>query len=150
MSSLRRMVVTTTVALLTLGAAHATKEGVDGYKGWRSADAVKERTAPVGKVYLEGDEIPNAAPAVASVSSGPRTGEQIYNTACMACHGTGAAGAPKLGDKAAWAPRIKQGPEVLWNHLLNGLNAMPAKGMCMDCSDDELKAVLAHMTDAAK
>lgn len=155
MSTLRRIVVTASVALLTLGLTvqASSTEGVKGYKGWRSTEAVRERTAPVGGVYVEGDDIPNPAPAVATAggSSGePRGAEQIYNTACMACHASGAAGAPILGDTAAWKPRLAKGEDALWNSLMNGLNAMPAKGMCMDCSEDELKNVLDYMIAKAK
>lgn len=149
MSLLRHALIALTVAALTAGLA-VQASGEAKTKSWRSPEAVKERTAPVGKVYVEGDDIPNPAPAVAAVASGPRSGEQVYNGACSACHGAGVAGAPKLGDKAAWAPRIKTGEAALMNSLMNGKNAMPAKGMCMDCSDDEFKAVLAYMTDSAK
>lgn len=133
---------------VSLGAL-ATSDGVQSYKGWRSEAAQKARTAPVGQVYKEGDEIPNAAPVLA-VATGPRSGEQIYNASCMGCHATGAAGAPKRGDKAAWAARVKKGDAALMNSLNNGLNAMPAKGMCMDCSADELKGVLTFMLETSK
>ena len=148
MSWLRQMTVIATVALLS-GVTVQAVSSEPAKKSWRSTESQRERTAPVGKVYAEGDEIPNPAPVVA-VSTGPRSGEQVYNTACAACHGAGVAGAPKLADKAAWAPRIKQGNDALWASLTNGKNAMPPKGMCMDCSEDELKAVLAYITDAAK
>lgn len=149
MSLLRHMTVIATVAMLS-GFTVQAMSSEQASKSWRSEASQRERTAPVGKVYAEGDEIPNPAPAVAAASSGPRTGEQVYNTACAACHGAGVAGAPKFADKAAWAPRIKQGPDVLWTSLNSGKNAMPPKGMCMDCSEDELKSVLAYMVDGAK
>ena len=66
------------------------------------------------------------------------------------CHGAGVAGSPKFGDKAAWAPRIKEGEATLVNHALHGYNAMPAKGACPSCSDAEIKAAVEHMIDAAK
>lgn len=147
--SLRQIAIAAVAALVVVGVATANSDGVKSYKGWRSAESVAARTAPVGKVYVEGDEIPNAAP-VLTVAAGPRTGEAIYKTTCSACHATGAAGAPKLGDKAAWAPRVKKGDVALMTSLKNGINAMPPKGMCMDCSDDELKSVLAHLLAAAK
>lgn len=151
MSLLRQMTVMATVAMLTgltvatVQAATADQAG----KSWRSEASQRERTAPVGKVYVEGDDIPNPAPAVVA-SSGPRTGEAVFNGACSACHTAGVAGAPKYGDKAAWAPRVKQGEAALWTSLTNGKNAMPPKGMCMDCSEDELKAVLAYMIAPVK
>ena len=148
MSLLRQMAVIATVTMLT-GVTFQAAVADQGSKSWRSEAAQRERTAPVGKVYVEGDDIPNPAPAVVA-STGPRTGEAVYNTACAACHGAGVAGAPKFADKAAWTPRIKQGDAALWTSLTSGKNAMPPKGMCMDCSEDELKAVLAYMVDAAK
>lgn len=69
-----------------------------------------------------------------------------YNKSCGACHNTGAAGAPKKGDKAAWAARIKQGDAVLLGHVKNGFKAMPPKGLCMDCSDADFKALIKFMS----
>lgn len=148
MNLLRQMAVAAAAAVL-IGVSFQVAVADADSKSWRSEASQRERTQPVGKVYVEGDDIPNPAPAVVT-SSEPRTGEQVYNTACAACHGAGVAGAPKLADKAAWAPRIKAGNDALWASLTNGKNAMPPKGMCMDCSEDELKAVLAYVVDAAK
>ena len=76
-------------------------------------------------------------------------GAAIYQQACVACHATGVAGAPKLGDKAAWAPRIAQGIEVLQQHAINGYQGstgvMPAKGGRADLSDDAVKAAVEYM-----
>jgi len=146
--NLRQMAVAAAAAVLIGVSLQAAVAGQDS-KSWRSEASQRERTAPVGKVYVEGDDIPNPAPAVVA-NSGPRSGEQVYNGACAGCHAAGVAGAPKFGDKAAWAPRIKAGDDALWNSLMNGKNAMPPKGMCMDCSEDELKAVLAYVVDASK
>ncbi len=76
--------------------------------------------------------------------------ETIYNTKCMACHATGAAGAPKLGDKEAWAPRIATGIDALLANATNGKNAMPPKGACMDCTADDLKAVIEYMVSQSQ
>ena len=73
-------------------------------------------------------------------------GEAVYNSGCMACHMPGVAGAPKLGDVAAWEPRIAKGMETLYDSGINGLApGMPARGMCFTCSDDELNAVVDYM-----
>ena len=77
-------------------------------------------------------------------------GAEIYNTKCMACHASGAAGAPKLGDKEAWAPRIATGMDALVASVINGKNAMPPKGACMDCSDDDIKAAVEHMVTSSQ
>ena len=71
-------------------------------------------------------------------------GETIYKQSCFACHDTGAAGAPKRGDKTAWAPRIVQGPAVLYNASLKGLNAMPPRGSS-NASDEDIKAAVDYL-----
>jgi len=76
--------------------------------------------------------------------------EAIYKSKCFACHGTGAAGAPKVGDKAAWAPRIAKGMDTLLQNAKNGINAMPPKGTCMDCTDEQLKSTIEYMISQSK
>ena len=71
-------------------------------------------------------------------------GETIYKQSCFACHDTGSAGAPKRGDKTAWAPRIVQGPAVLYNASLKGLNAMPPRGSS-NASDEDIKAAVDYL-----
>ncbi len=98
---------------------------------------------------------PVAAPAPATPAPvAARSGKQVYDTACFACHATGAAGAPKLGDKAAWGPRIAQGMDTLVSHAINGFQGqtgvMPPKGTCAACSNDELKAAVKYMVDNSK
>lgn len=104
-------------------------------------DAIAERIKPVGDVYLAGSE------PVAVVPTGPRDGATVYGTFCTACHSTGVSGAPKTGNADDWAPRIAQGRDLLNDHAINGFNAMPAKGSCMDCSDDEIIAAIDHMIE---
>ncbi|MBL4567877.1 MAG: cytochrome c5 family protein [Porticoccus sp.] len=106
---------------------------------------MSERLAPAGEIVLEKD-VASAAP-VASVSSGPRSGEDVFKTKCTACHSSGAAGAPKVGVAAAWADRIAQGMDTLYANAINGIRGMPAKGLCMDCSDDEMKAAVDYILD---
>ena len=107
--------------------------------------AIEGRIKPVGGNCMVGDSSCAAAAAVAS--SGPRSGEDVYNAACMACHTTGAGGAPKLGDAVAWADRIAKGTDALHNSGLNGVagTAMMAKGGCMNCSDEEVIAAVDFM-----
>jgi cytochrome c5 len=80
-------------------------------------------------------------------------GKNLYSTACVACHGAGIAGAPKFGDKAAWAPRVKQGSAALYEHAIKGFQGkagmMPPKGGS-SASDDEVKAAVDYMAAAAK
>ena len=77
-------------------------------------------------------------------------GQKVYQAACQACHAAGVAGAPKLGDKEAWAPRIAKGEDALLASVNNGLNAMPPKGTCFACSDADLKAAIEYMVAESK
>ncbi|NSL53507.1 c-type cytochrome [Uliginosibacterium aquaticum] len=110
----------------------------------------EEKTAeliqPVARV-----ELAATAPAEAAATGGaPKSGEQVVAQVCGACHSTGAAGAPKIGDKAAWAPRIAQGLSTLVASVTNGKNAMPARGGNPALSDEELKAAVDYLVKQAK
>ena len=105
-----------------------------------SQSAIAERIAPVGEVYLDGEIAVTSAST--SEPSGPRSGEKIYQTYCIACHSTGAAGAPIKGNAKQWQPRVAQGTDILLQHAISGFNAMPARGTCSDCSDDEMAATV--------
>jgi cytochrome c5 len=119
---------------------------------------VNERIEPFGRLVLDGetvaDEADVAAVVGAEVAPALLTGPQVYNAACIACHGGGIAGAPKTGDKAAWAPRIAAGMDSLNNNALNGLTGaagfMPPKGGRSDLSDEEIIAAVQYLTDQAK
>lgn len=76
-------------------------------------------------------------------------GEQVFQGTCQACHGTGVMGAPKFGDKAAWAPRIAQGKATLYQHALNGIRMMPAHGGNPSLSDSDVKAAVDYMVSKA-
>ncbi len=107
--------------------------------------AIEERIQPAGKVCLEGDS--SCGAAVASGGGGAQSPEDIYNTNCMACHATGAAGAPKMGDAAAWSARLDKGIEQVYANAINGINGMPAKGLCMSCSEDDIHGVVDYMVE---
>ncbi len=68
-----------------------------------------------------------------------------YQMSCNACHGTGAAGAPMLGDAGVWGARMEKGMDALMSNVINGVGAMPARGICMTCSDDDLQAIVDYM-----
>ncbi|GAB3465117.1 hypothetical protein GCM10027321_29760 [Massilia terrae] len=72
-------------------------------------------------------------------------GEKTYTATCVACHGSGVLNAPKLGDKAGWAPRIKQGKPTLYKHGLEGIRMMPAKGGNAALKDNEVEAAIDFM-----
>ncbi len=102
---------------------------------------IASRIAPVGKVRT------GAAAADSGASAGgARSGEQVYNTFCTACHTSGVLGAPKINNAADWEARLAQGAETVLKHAIEGLNAMPPKGTCSDCSDDEIAAAIDYMT----
>jgi cytochrome c5 len=82
-----------------------------------------------------------------SVAAG-RTGEAVYNLGCAACHTAGLAGAPMFANQAQWEGRLEKGLETLTNNAYNGYNAMPAKGLCMDCSLDEIERSVQYMLDS--
>ena len=111
----------------------------DSAKGNDESDV---RIQPVAKFEL--------AKAEAPAASGPRDGATIYNSVCGACHNTGVAGAPKIDDKAAWAPRVGTGKEALYKSAIGGKNAMPAKGGAADLSDAEIKATVDYMLGKVK
>lgn len=109
----------------------------------------EEKTAeliqPVARVEMAASQ-----PAEATASTGPKSAEDIVAQVCGACHATGAAGAPKIGDKAAWGPRIAQGMDALYASALNGKGAMPARGGNPALSDDEVKSAVAFLVKQAK
>ena len=91
--------------------------------------------------------IPAAMPVAAAAQGG---GEGTYKSACSACHASGVAGAPKLGDKAAWGARVAKGKATLYEHALKGFNAMPAKGGNTTLSDADVKAAVDFLVAQAK
>src|SRR6516165_3116050 len=120
---------------------------------------VAGRIAPLANVAVAGNDNgvrqPDAAaPAAPAAPPAVLTGEQVYTTTCSACHGAGVAGAPKFGDKAAWAPRLVQGPAVLHKHALEGFQGksgvMPAKGGRIDLADQSIVNGVDYMVNAAR
>ena len=99
---------------------------------------------------MTSDAKEGASEAVSEVSDGGATGQKIYKQSCQACHANGVANAPKPGDKAAWAPRIATGMDAMLATAKKGKGAMPPKGTCMGCSDDELKAAIEYMVSQSK
>ena len=122
-------------AVLSIGASEAKK-------------AIEKRIAPVGSVCVQGQDCGTATAEVVAASSGVRYGVDVYTNACATCHNIGLAGAPKFADASSWGVRPDKGIEALTASVKNGLNGMPAMGMCMDCSDDELTQAVQHMLDS--
>lgn len=146
--------VAVAVAILIL----ALFQGGDSQREARMADSayqtqVLERIQPLGRARLPGDEADAAQVAAPVAAAQPvatvKTGPQVYNEACVACHGNGIGGAPKLGDTAAWGPRIAQGLPVIQGHALEGYTGsqgyMPPKGGRVDLSDEEILEAVDYM-----
>lgn len=117
-------------------------------------DAPATAAAPAADAAAPASAAPAAAPAAAAPAAAPAAlsadaGKKIYDSACMACHAAGVAGAPKFGDKAGWAPRLKKGADTLHASAIKGLNAMPPKGGS-SASDAEIKAAVDYMIAAVK
>ncbi len=130
--------------VLTLAACSAEQEEVSLSTEQKAAMA--ERLAPAGEVALASE----VAPVPAASSGGSQSGEDIYKSKCVTCHASGAAGAPVLGSVSDWADRLGKGMDVLYTSAISGFNGMPPKGLCFDCSDDELKATVDFMVEGSK
>ena len=112
--------------------------------------AIEERIKPHGEVCLQGDS--RCGGTGAAGASAARSGEDVYNAACAACHTSGIAGAPKLGNAGDWGDRIAKGIDVLYDSGITGLagTGMIAKGGCANCSDDEIRASVDYLVDSVK
>lgn len=103
------------------------------------------RIEPVGNVCFEGEDCDITVRAAGGSADGePRDGKAVYDAVCHTCHATGLLGSPKLGDAGAWGPRIGKGKDTLYNHAINGFNAMPAKGGA-DIPDEEVQNAVDYM-----
>jgi len=121
------------------------------------ADILK-RLEPVGKVFIakeqpqikqqESNKIP--VKSVASEKPSKVSGKAIYADNCQLCHTTGVANSPILGNKQQWAPRITQGMDKLIEHAIKGYNAMPPKGGCIKCTDEDIAAAVKYMVNKSK
>lgn len=150
------------VGVLVIGIFSAIKSGVltGEYDADMSAEAVAKRIEPVAKLNTGEAIVPEAAPAAApapaetTAAAAGRSGEEVYNTVCFACHAQGVAGAPMIGNKEAWAPRIEQGLDILAEHAINGFQGsaglMPAKGGNPSLSDAEVRAAVEYMVSQSQ
>ncbi len=130
--------------------APLTTLAVDGSKAPAAAAPVTAKAPDAPVVAMA---IPVALP-VGVAAAKPAGGEGVYNSACTACHGAGIAGAPKTGDKGAWAARVAQGKPTLYDHAIKGYQGkagvMPAKGGNAALSDDDVKSAVDYLVALAK
>lgn len=120
-----------------------------------TGSSVAERIKPVGQVGVASAETQRQPVKIAVAASPPgRDGQQVYQASCVACHGAGIAGAPKLDDKGQWAKRIAKGVDTLYASAVNGVQgsagAMPAKGGNPALSDAEVRAAVDYMVAQSK
>lgn len=113
----------------------------------QSPEEIATRIAPVGQVCIAGEECEVATATAVAANDGPRSGEAVYNQFCTACHAIGVANAPKFGNAGDWAPRIEKGFDTMLSHAINGLNAMPPRGTCANCSDEEIENAITYMVE---
>jgi cytochrome c5 len=131
-------------------------------RGEIRAQRLAERIRPVGQVAISGQEAERPAePGEPKAAQEPAAqappqeldGEAVYNTACVACHGAGIAGAPKTGDAEAWQPRIEQGMDTLVKHAIEGFQGeaglMPARGGNSSLTDEQVHDAVQHMVEAS-
>ncbi len=146
------------ILVLAMKIADNTQE-VFKREGAEYRATVAARIRPFGEVYMPGEEQTAAAPTAATLAepepvAAALSGPQVYNGACLACHGAGIGGAPLLGDADAWAPRIAQGMDVLKKHAIDGFQGsagyMPAKGGRVDLSDEEVASAVEYMVSESQ
>lgn len=111
-------------------------------------EAIAERLKPVGEVCIMGEECKGVGAVAAVAGGGARTADDIITKHCSACHATGVLDAPKIGDTAAWKKRADEqgGLDGILAKAISGINAMPPKGTCADCTDDELREAIQKMS----
>ena len=144
-----------TLFLILLGTINAgdvnERQRVDRNTRYGASSGTAERVKAVGQMNLASNTTVSSTTTqvVAATATAVIDGKKIYNGMCVACHGAGVAGAPRVGDKGAWAKRIDQGASTLYANAINGVQGssgvMPAKGGNPALSDDEIKAVVDYM-----
>ena len=146
--------VVLTLFLILLGNINAgdvnERQRVDRNTRYGASSGTAERVKAVGQINLASNTtVSSATTQVTATATAVIDGKKIYNGMCVACHGAGVAGAPRVGDKGAWAERIDKGASTLYANAINGVQGssgvMPAKGGNPALSDDEIKAVVDYM-----
>ena len=121
------------LSVFSLNAAQATN------------DEIKNRIKPIGSVHIAG------AVAATAAAAGPKSGKDIYNSACTACHAAGVLGAPKTQNAGDWKPRLdEKGFDTVWQNAIKGINAMPPMGTCGTCMEDDIKSAIEYMIEGVE
>lgn len=132
----------------------------------KQLDEIAQRIEPVGVVCIEGQicgaeqtkaitvadnkTSTSSVKAEAEAAYSGRAPQNIYNRYCIACHASGAAGAPRLGNAKEWQPHIAKGMDTMLKNVIHGIGAMPPKGICSDCTDEELKHTIQYMINQSQ
>ena len=133
------------IAILSNVFAGYASSASENYKVQIQSDT-NQRIAPSGKINLASNPSIKQEVMVASVATTKLlTGEEVYNTVCMSCHTSGAAGAPVIGNNSQWSDRLSKGKDALYASAINGIGIMPAKGGVSSLSDNEIKSAVDYI-----
>ncbi len=144
--STKLMLIVWALAMIFIGYKSLTSLGSDSSHSNTIVDnSVLERIKPVGEVRVDTSTMVASAE---STETAERSGEEIYNSKCAGCHNSGVMGAPKYAALADWSSRIDLGLDKLTASAIAGKGGMPARGTCMDCSDNEIKVTVQYMLDS--
>ena len=145
-ASTKLMLIVWALAMIFIGYKSLTSMGSDSSHSNTIVDnSVLERIKPVGEVRVDTSTMVASAE---STETAERSGEEIYNSKCAGCHNSGVMGAPKYAALADWSSRIDLGLDKLTASAIAGKGGMPARGTCMDCSDNEIKVTVKYMLDS--
>ncbi|HEX2529878.1 MAG TPA: c-type cytochrome [Burkholderiaceae bacterium] len=139
------------MALALVGCGEKTEQPAASASAEQAAPAASASVAAAAPAASEAAPVatPVAASASAAAVGDLAKGEQVYNNSCLSCHGAGVLGAPKFGDKTAWAPRAAKGKDTLYSSALNGFQMMPPRGGNASLSDADVKAAVDYMVAKA-
>ena len=144
--STKLMLIVWALAMIFIGYKSLTSMGSDSSHSNTIVDnSVLERIKPVGEVRVDTSTMVASAE---STETSERSGEEIYNSKCAGCHNSGVMGAPKYAALADWSSRIDLGLDKLTASAIAGKGGMPARGTCMDCTDNEIKVTVQYMLDS--
>mgnify|MGYP000919833151 CR=1 FL=1 len=144
--STKLMLIVWALAMIFIGFKALNAPSSDSSHSETMVDnTVLERIKPVGEVRIDNN---TQVASAESVETEERSGEEIYNSKCAGCHTSGVMDAPKYASLEDWAPRVDLGLEKLTLSAIAGKGGMPARGTCMDCSDNEIKVTVQYMLDS--